>query len=112
MTPIQWRDHDAWRNAGSHSRVDDHAAVWRPRLCALRNPRSLHSLRFLTSIRGNVPEREMAHWSGPVTELPPVRRPDRPVTHPICCNVGENAAVKIIDVEIMAGAFDLNPQPA
>src|SRR5262245_61717821 len=112
MTPIQWRNHDAWRNAWSYSRVDDHAPIRRPRLSALRNPRSRHLLRFMTSIRRNVPECEMAHWPRPVTELTPVRRPDRPVTHTIRCDVCEDAALKIIDVEIMARSLNLNCQSA
>src|SRR5215831_20119219 len=112
MTSIQCRDHDAWRNAWSHSRVDDQAAIRRPRFGALRNPCSRHLLRFMTSIRRNVPEREMTHWARSVTEFAPIRRPDRPVTHTIGRDVGENAAIKIIHVEIVARSLDLNRQPA
>ena len=93
-------------------RVNDRAAIRRPRLRALRNPRSRHLLRFLASISGNVPESEMAHRSGPVTELSTVRRPDWPMTHAIRSEVREDATVKIIDLEIMAGSFNLNRQAA
>jgi hypothetical protein len=59
--------------------MDDRASVRGPRRGALRNSRGRHLLRRATAIRGDLPEPEMPHRPGAVSELFTVRRPHRPI---------------------------------
>src|SRR5438067_2338683 len=108
MIPIKTRGHDTRRNSWTRFRVHNRAAVRRPRLRALRDPRGRHLLRRAAAIRRNLPEPEMPHGSGPVTELRPVRRPYRPMAHTVGSDVGKHAAIEIVDVQIMTRSFYFN----
>src|SRR5262245_57408791 len=98
MIAIETHGHNARRHSRSLSRVYNRAAVWRPRLSILLAPRGWQFLRSGAAVHGHIPKREMARGSGAVSQLPTVRRPDRPMTYAVRGNVCKNPAIKIINI--------------